>query len=72
MNESPTQAPKLKSAFHQRRKKLSNSLRSLGLSDSRDLQQVLSAIGIDPGRRAETLSIEEFVRMTDELGKLRE
>ncbi|WKZ56588.1 MAG: 16S rRNA (adenine(1518)-N(6)/adenine(1519)-N(6))-dimethyltransferase RsmA [Bdellovibrionota bacterium] len=60
----------VKAAFHQRRKKLSNSLRSLGLGEENNLSQILSGIGIDPGRRAETLSLDEFVKMADTLRAL--
>jgi len=42
-------------AFQQRRKMLRQSLKSLG-----DAQRILDIAGIDPTRRAETLSIEEF------------
>jgi 16S rRNA (adenine1518-N6/adenine1519-N6)-dimethyltransferase len=42
-------------AFGQRRKMLRQSLKSLGG------EGLLEAVGIDPTRRAETLSIEEFV-----------
>jgi 16S rRNA (adenine1518-N6/adenine1519-N6)-dimethyltransferase len=44
-------------AFGQRRKMLRQSLKSLGG------EALLSRAGIDPTRRAETLSIEEFVRL---------
>ncbi len=47
-------------AFSQRRKMLSTSLKSL-YPDSLFL---LKKIGIDPSRRPETLSVEEFVRIT--------
>jgi 16S rRNA (adenine1518-N6/adenine1519-N6)-dimethyltransferase len=46
-------------AFGQRRKMLRSSLKALG-GDSRAL---LAAAGIDPERRAETLSVEEFCRL---------
>lgn len=44
-------------AFGQRRKMLRQSLRSLGG------EPLLEAAGIDPRRRAETLSVEEFCRL---------
>lgn len=44
-------------AFGQRRKMLRQSLKSLGG------EKLLEAVGIDPTRRAETLSIEEFVAL---------
>lgn len=46
-------------AFGQRRKMLRQSLKSLGG------EALLNAVGIDPTRRAETLSVEEFVRLTN-------
>lgn len=44
------------SAFNQRRKMLRQSLKGLGV----DAAALLEAAGIDPTRRAETLTIEEF------------
>ncbi|MBE9535543.1 MAG: 16S rRNA (adenine(1518)-N(6)/adenine(1519)-N(6))-dimethyltransferase RsmA [Proteobacteria bacterium] len=46
------------SAFSQRRKKLINSLKKI--DDSADLSSIFKGVGIDPSRRAETLSVEEF------------
>jgi 16S rRNA (adenine1518-N6/adenine1519-N6)-dimethyltransferase len=46
-------------AFGQRRKMLRQSLKSLGG------ERLLAAVGIDPTRRAETLSVEEFVRLAN-------
>ena len=46
-------------AFGQRRKMLRQSLKSLGG------ERLLEAVGIDGTRRAETLNIEEFVRLTN-------
>ena len=46
-------------AFGQRRKMLRQSLKSLGG------ERLLEAVGIDPTRRAETLSVEEFVRLAN-------
>lgn len=52
-------------AFSQRRKKLVNSL-SGGLGISRDdAAALLEEVGIDPSRRAETVSVTEFVRLAD-------
>ena len=44
-------------AFGQRRKMLRQSLKSLGG------EALLETAGIDPTRRAETLSVEEFVAL---------
>lgn len=54
----------VKAAFSQRRKKLGNTIRQLGLSKERT-ELCLQRAGIDPGRRAETLSVEEFGRLAD-------
>jgi 16S rRNA (adenine1518-N6/adenine1519-N6)-dimethyltransferase len=62
----------VKGAFSQRRKTLANSLKGAGF-DTPDLGQSLPSsledIGIDPKRRAETLTLEEFARLTRLLGK---
>ena len=47
------------SAFGQRRKMLRQSLKSLGGA------ALLESVGIDPQRRAETLSIEEFLKLAN-------
>jgi 16S rRNA (adenine1518-N6/adenine1519-N6)-dimethyltransferase len=53
----------VKAAFGQRRKTLANALAGgLGVSVA-TARQWLAAAGIDPGRRAETLSLEEFSRL---------
>jgi 16S rRNA (adenine1518-N6/adenine1519-N6)-dimethyltransferase len=54
----------VKAAFSQRRKTLRNALKQLGLSGE-VMDRLHAAIGIDPGRRAETLSVEEFCRLAD-------
>ena len=51
----------VKTAFSRRRKTLSNSLKSFGDG----IREKLVAAGIDPGRRPETLSIEEFAALAD-------
>ncbi|WP_027053292.1 16S rRNA (adenine(1518)-N(6)/adenine(1519)-N(6))-dimethyltransferase RsmA [Mesorhizobium erdmanii] len=59
----PTDVKKLghvtEAAFGQRRKMLRQSVKSLGG------EALLERAGIDPTRRAETLSVEEFVRLTN-------
>jgi 16S rRNA (adenine1518-N6/adenine1519-N6)-dimethyltransferase len=54
-------------AFGQRRKMLRQSLRSLGV----DIPALLAASGIEPARRAEELSIEEFCALAREVRGLR-
>lgn len=51
----------LQSAFAQRRKTLRNNLK--GLIDNAGLE----ALGIDPGTRAETLTLDEFIRIANAL-----
>jgi 16S rRNA (adenine1518-N6/adenine1519-N6)-dimethyltransferase len=54
----------VKAAFSQRRKTLRNSLRQLNAPKEK-MDRVFETIGIDLGRRAETLSVEEFGRLAD-------
>jgi 16S rRNA (adenine1518-N6/adenine1519-N6)-dimethyltransferase len=51
----------VRAAFQMRRKTLRNALRALG--DAGRADRALSQAGIEPGRRGETLSIEEFARL---------
>ena len=53
-------------AFSQRRKTLRNTLKKLISAEE------LSALGIDPTRRAETLSVEQFVSISNRIGELTE
>lgn len=60
----------VKASFGQRRKTLLNSLAGgLGL-DKNIIKEVLESLGIDSGRRGETLSLEEFGLIADELYKV--
>ena len=54
----------VKAAFSQRRKTLRNALKQLDVPGEK-MGLVQGAIGIDLGRRAETLSVEEFGRLAD-------
>lgn len=54
----------VKAAFSQRRKTLLNCLRSSGIGMDQALCQALDCCGIDPGRRGETLTLEEFAALT--------
>lgn len=54
----------VKAAFSQRRKTLRNSLSSLGCDKSL-IKQALEAASIEDSRRAETLSVAEFVALAD-------
>lgn len=51
----------VKTAFSQRRKMISNTLKNMHA----DAKRWLAAAGIDPRRRPETLSIEEFARLAN-------
>ena len=53
-------------AFGQRRKMLRSSLKQLGV----DSDTLLARSAIDPARRGETLTIEEFARMAARLGEM--
>lgn len=54
----------VRASFGQRRKTLLNSLVGAGFQREA-VAQALASAGIDGGRRAETLSIEEFVRLAE-------
>jgi 16S rRNA (adenine1518-N6/adenine1519-N6)-dimethyltransferase len=60
----------VRASFSSRRKILANSLRSLVPKD--EVEEILKASGIDRKRRAETLSVEEFGRLTEEAFKIGE
>lgn len=58
----------IKAAFGQRRKTLRNSLSGSELKiDPKTAVRALENAGIDPSRRAETLTAEEFSRLSNEL-----
>jgi 16S rRNA (adenine1518-N6/adenine1519-N6)-dimethyltransferase len=60
----------IKASFAQRRKTILNNLTSQlpdGKEKKENILAALNQAGIDPGRRGETLSIEEFGRLSDEL-----
>lgn len=55
-----------RASFAQRRKTILNNLTShLGKDNKVDLERLLNEAGIDPKRRGETLSLEEFARLAD-------
>ncbi len=56
----------VKGAFALRRKTLRNALKGAGLGFDQ-LDEVMNAAGIDPARRGETLSLEEFARLAEVL-----
>lgn len=57
----------VKAGFLQRRKKLVNSLKASGFFSGEQVAKALEQSGIDGSRRAETLSILEFVRLSEAL-----
>ncbi len=59
----------VKAAFSQRRKTLRNCLRANAFP-AEGVEQAGRECGIDPARRGETLSLQEFARLTDVLGRL--
>jgi 16S rRNA (adenine1518-N6/adenine1519-N6)-dimethyltransferase len=60
----------IKAAFGKRRKTLKNALVKSGLAlEEKMVFHVLEQVDIDPKRRAETLSVQEFVRLSNELKK---
>jgi len=62
--EAPQFREVVLAAFGQRRKSLANALAAgLGLSPDR-ARALCAAANVDPGRRAETLSLDEFARLT--------
>ena len=62
----------IKAAFSKRRKTLKNALgASEYFQDAKDADRVLNSIGIDPIRRAETLTVEEFAMLCNAVYKMR-
>jgi len=58
----------IKSGFGNRRKTLKNALAASELNmDPHTAKEILETSGIDPIRRAETLTVEEFVRLSNNL-----
>lgn len=55
----------VKGAFLQRRKKIHNSLKASGIRPGEKIMEALLHADIDSNRRAETLSIEEFVKLSE-------
>jgi 16S rRNA (adenine1518-N6/adenine1519-N6)-dimethyltransferase len=61
----------VRASFAQRRKTIINNLKSFfGKEEKEKVESALNAVGIDPKRRGETLSIEEFAKLSDELHSL--
>ena len=63
----------VKAAFGQRRKTLLNSIASMGNLTKDMVKEALEEAGIDPKRRGETLSLDEFANLSNVIGnKLKE
>ncbi len=60
----------VRGAFSKRRKTLLNSLTGVAGLDRRQVESVLSEVGIDCVRRAETLSIAEFAALSNRIYEL--
>ena len=60
----------VRAAFSQRRKTLLNCLSSYFSVPKQELSESLLRLNIEPSRRGETLSIEEFAAVSDALGEL--
>ena len=59
----------VKASFGQRRKTLLNSLSGLGFLSKDEIREALQAANIDEKRRGETLSIDEFANLSNEINK---
>ena len=59
----------VKASFGQRRKTLLNSLGGLGFLSKDQIREALQAANIDEKRRRETLSIDEFANLSNEINK---
>lgn len=60
----------IKQSFNMRRKTLWNGTKNLGL-DKAIQEQAFAEAGIDPGRRGETLSIQEFANLANAIKSLK-
>ena len=59
----------IRASFNMRRKTLWNGVKSIGL-DKEKLQLAFDNAGIDPKRRGETLSIQEFATLSNKINEL--
>ena len=60
----------VKAAFSLRRKMLSNALKNMGIT-AQQAQEWLALAGIDPKRRGETLSLQDFGNLTNTFEKIK-
>lgn len=59
----------IRNAFNMRRKTLWNALKQTGLPEN-SLKEAFERAGIDPVRRGETLTLEEFGKLSDEIKRV--
>ena len=61
----------IRASFNQRRKTLANGLKNSAELDftKEEIAEAITAIGKEPGVRGETLTLEEFARLADELSR---
>lgn len=59
----------VKAGFSEKRKQLGNSLLGLSTSGKEEVAEMLGSVGINPERRAETLSLEEWRKIYKEFYK---
>ena len=57
----------VKAAFSQRRKTLLNCLVANFPQSKEEITTIMTSVGIEPTRRGETLSLEEFAKLSDAL-----
>lgn len=60
----------VRQSFNMRRKTLWNGLKNMGVSKE-DLEKCFERANIDPKRRGETLSLQEFATLSDEIGLIK-
>lgn len=60
----------IRTAFNMRRKTMWNVIKSLSDSDKEKLEGIFQISNIDPKRRGETLSVQEFALLSDSLNEL--
>ncbi|MGH4125982.1 MAG: 16S rRNA (adenine(1518)-N(6)/adenine(1519)-N(6))-dimethyltransferase RsmA [Clostridium sp.] len=60
----------VRKSFNMRRKTLWNGLKDIGI-DKENLLKCFERANIDPGRRGETLSLQEFALLSDEIGSVK-
>lgn len=60
----------VRKSFNMRRKTLWNGVKDLGI-DKEDLLKCFERANIDPKRRGETLSLQEFAALSDEIGNIK-